>query len=69
MVYSGGGGPRRFYHLLPEQCRAFWQGIAGRKDIEGPKEDWLCQLGNPRKIKNLLTIKSWLSGLFSGGGA
>ena len=23
--------------------------------FEGPKEDWFCQLGHPRKIKNLLT--------------
>ena len=23
--------------------------------FEGPKEDWYCQLGHPRKIKNLLT--------------
>ena len=25
------------------------------QSFEGPKEDWLCQLGHPRKIKNLLT--------------
>ena len=24
--------------------------------FEGPKEDWYCQLGHPRKIKNLLTL-------------
>ena len=23
--------------------------------FEGSKEDWYCQLGHPRKIKNLLT--------------
>ena len=23
--------------------------------FEGAKEDWFCQLGHPRKIKNLLT--------------
>ena len=23
--------------------------------FEGPKEDWYCQVGHPRKIKNLLT--------------
>ena len=23
--------------------------------FESPKEDWYCQLGHPRKIKNLLT--------------
>ena len=23
--------------------------------FEGLKEDWFCQLGHPRKIKNLLT--------------
>ena len=28
--------------------------------FEGLKEDWFCQLGHPRKTKNLLTSFSYL---------
>ena len=30
------------------------------KRSEGPNEDWFCQLGHSRKIKNLLTYFTYL---------
>ena len=33
---------------------------SSNEQLQGPKEDWLCQLGHPRKIKNLLTYLKYV---------